>query len=506
MLPQKIIVTSKTKLQLKYGAGLQKIEAQIQKLIATDLKKNVDTRWVYIDDAASAKKAGIAAVKSISPRSCKKAIDDLYAKHSPAYIMIFGAQDVIPFQEIDNPTGGDDDATVPSDLPYCCETGYSAQINAFTGPTRVVGRLPDIPGKGSVAYVNRLIRNIMRSKPRSAELYQNYFSVSCQVWTKSTQLSLANMFGNFGQLLISPPSGKNYTPEQLKSLTHFFNLHGARNDYAYYGQKGSHYPQALHTGQLTKAVAFGTMVAAECCYGAELVDGEMTMNQKDLSIANQYLQAGALAFVGSSTIAYGPPDGQGLADLITQYFISAVLNGASTGRAMLMARQKFLEASGPSLDPYELKTLAQFYLLGDPSIQLCLPENGSAKSSVAVNPTFNNRLNLFNKGEALKKTIAPSEKASKLSASKNKKQIEELLKQKEFTHVDKEELYEVKARNYTMAAMPGSEAKSLSKGARFRTFVQDEEASPKRKFKSFKVMVVKESDIDILGWRMYVSR
>jgi hypothetical protein len=50
----------------------------------------------------------------------------------------------------------------------------------------------------------------------------------------------------------------------------------------------------------------------------------------------------ALAFVGSSTIAYGPADGQGLADLITQDFIKGVLNGASTGRAFLEAQQRAL--------------------------------------------------------------------------------------------------------------------------------------------------------------------
>jgi hypothetical protein len=44
-----------------------------------------------------------------------------------------------------------------------------------------------------------------------------------------------------------------------------------------------------------------------------------------------------------------------------------VLGGASVGRAFLEARQEF--AQSPSeLDPFSLKTLAQFTLLGDPSI------------------------------------------------------------------------------------------------------------------------------------------
>jgi len=44
-----------------------------------------------------------------------------------------------------------------------------------------------------------------------------------------------------------------------------------------------------------------------------------------------------------------------------------VLAGASLGRAALEARQRFA-ALYTHLDPTDLKTLAQFYLLGDPSI------------------------------------------------------------------------------------------------------------------------------------------
>jgi len=73
-------------------------------------------------------------------------------------------------------------------------------------------------------------------------------------------------------------------------------------------------------------------------------------------------------FFGSTTIAYGPSEGNGNADLICQYFLQRVLAGASLGRAALEARQKFA-GEHTHLDPFDLKTLAQFYLLGDPSLQ-----------------------------------------------------------------------------------------------------------------------------------------
>jgi hypothetical protein len=75
---------------------------------------------------------------------------------------------------------------------------------------------------------------------------------------------------------------------------------------------------------------------------------------------------------GSTTIAYGPSEGNGAADLITQYFLQKVLAGASLGRAVLEARLQFA-GQRTHLDPYDLKTLVQFYLLGDPSLQPVAP-------------------------------------------------------------------------------------------------------------------------------------
>jgi hypothetical protein len=62
-----------------------------------------------------------------------------------------------------------------------------------------------------------------------------------------------------------------------------------------------------------------------------------------------------------------PIGGQWRWDLITQYFLLEVLGGASLGRAALAARQRFVQQTA-ELDPFDLKTLGQFNLLGDPSV------------------------------------------------------------------------------------------------------------------------------------------
>jgi len=163
----------------------------------------------------------------------------------------------------------------------------------------------------------------------------------------------------------------------LAPLSHFINCHGAEVDPHFYGQRGSSYPIAMASGDVAAGVKRNTIIAAECCYGAQLFDPQQAGNV--FPICNSYLDAGAIAFLGSTTIAYGPGSGNGSADLLTQYFLINALAGSSFGRAFLEARQKFVLGQKME-DPVNVKTLAQFILLADPSLQPCRdvgPEAGT---------------------------------------------------------------------------------------------------------------------------------
>jgi hypothetical protein len=496
--PVKLLITSKENLTTKYEKGLKQIENAVKQLVQADKKKGILTQLVYIDGPSLPH--GVKPASAVTAKECKRVVDDLYHKINPAYIVILGAQDVIPFQELVNPAD-DDDETVDSDLPYACEAGYGRNVHAFTGPTRVVGRIPDIPGSDDASYLVKLITNSIRHKPLDAEKYSEYFSISAQVWSKSTQLSLQSMFGHSRNLLLSPPapSKGKHNPKQLKPLVHFYNCHGAQNDACYYGQKGDDYPESLRSTNLKKNVSFGTVIAAECCYGAELVDPSLLDANGTLSIANTYLHNDAISFVGSSTIAYGPADSQGLADLLTQYFIKYVLEGASTGRALLEARHKFLAAVGPHLDPYELKTIAQFHLLGDPSLQ---PVKADEENVSFGNSTLNHRMKLMHKGHSLKKELSPSKKLKGDVQSGDPVKLKKLLKQKGFDKAEKRSVYEVKA-----SKGPGvpSFTKSINGGAHavFRSYIKHKKID---NHSHIQVLVVKESANHMLGWRTYVSR
>ena len=492
----KCVVTSRKNLQAKYDKQLGKVEKLLKQLVTHDKKRGIRTMIVYIDDSASAKAAGIPAVSSITRRSSKESIDRLYQKHRPAYLVIFGAQDVIPFQEIQNPAD-DEDIVIPSDLPYACDKPYGTRVQSFTGPTRVMGRSPDLPGQPDIAFITRVLENIFRHKSVEDTLMMDYFAISCDIWKKSTRQSLLSIFGNHEKLKLSPPSGEKHTKTDLKPRTHFYNCHGALADPRFYGEKAGRFPVAQHAPVLKGKITPGTLVAAECCYGAELYNPEF-QDDRQMGIALAYLQEGALAFMGSSTIAYGPPDGQDLADLITQYFVKQVIAGSSTGRAMLEARQQFLAQVGPHLDPYELKTLAQFYLLGDPSLHAVSEKFLDSGSDSADNT----RLNLYTRGVNLSKTMSPSIRASApVPGAATASGLRKILRQTGFTGREPSTMYDVRVQGVAASSFAKSIAGDSGEGLHYRTFRKT--ASVRDNLHTSEVLVVKQSGNEVIGWKLY---
>ena len=487
----KIILTSKVNLMVKYGTQFNGLEKLFTQLIQSDQKKGIDTQLIYLDDK----------INSRSEKDYKDAIDELYAAHTPDYLVIFGAQDVIPFQNLINPLYSpetDNDEFIPSDLPYASESAYSTDCNSFTNPTRVMGRIPDLPGKGDLGYVKIVINNIIKSKPASSKYPIDYFAITASVWEKSTEQSINNIFGNIKMLLSSPPAKGKHSTEQLRPIFHFFNCHGALNDTNYYGQKASSYPVALSADDLNHKITFGTVIAAECCFGAQLLEKE----EFGISIASNYLLNNALSFMGSSTIAYGPADGQGLADLICQYYLINVNQGSSAGRALLEARQRFLTESAPDLDPYELKTIAQFYILGDPSIQIIK----SIPTKSTFNTIENRRFNLASKGLNLGAGISNTKRVEMRPASSNYNEILAILQKEDFKNQEEELVFEVEGlkadlfpKKLNFMGIAPAESK-----VRFRVY--QKEVYIKAPVRNIKTLVIKEINNQVLGWKTYVSR
>lgn len=368
-MSDKLILTNQTRLKAKYGTGFGAIQSALNKLIASDAVRGIKTLVVAIDDSkVMSKYGGKAVLNAGSFKQNKDAVDAVCKSAKPDYLVLLGATDVIPHQDIKNPLFGaaDPDQFAWGDIPYACEAPYGSNPKDFIGPTRVLGRIPDVVAGSDPQYLVKLLATAAQWKSRSVDDYANYLGISAEVWKASTSLSLKNTFGTAAALELSPASGPSWTASQLSCLFHFINCHGSPSVPHFYGQKGGSYPCAHSASLVSGHVGDGTVASVECCYGAELYDPAQAAGQ--MGICNTYLESGAYGFLGSTTIAYGPATGNSAADLICQYFLQSLKTGASLGRAALEARLKFVKSS-PVLSPVDLKTIAQFNLLGDPSIQ-----------------------------------------------------------------------------------------------------------------------------------------
>jgi hypothetical protein len=392
MATDKFILTHRGALLAKYGAaGLTKVESAVRGLVKADAKRGITTRALQLDQAGDmAAYGGPVPATKPTARDVKAAVDRLCAAEAPHYLMLLGGPDIVPLVPLQNPAfgpQGDDDKSVPSDLPYACAAPYSTDPSRFMGPTRVVGRLPDLVGAKQPTLLTRFINAAARAKPLPRASYEAAFSLSAEAWHQSTELSVANTFGASASVHVVPPGSYKWSKGLLAARMHFINCHGGDASPDFYGQPTGveDYPIAHHAPWLTGKVTGGTVVAAECCYGAQLWDPADAGGGVPMPIA--YLQDGALGFFGSTNTAYGPSEGNGSADLICQYFLQQVLGGASMGRAALEARLKF--AGGKThLDPFDLKTLAQFYLLGDPSVQPVAPSSHALTKTTAFRKAF----------------------------------------------------------------------------------------------------------------------
>lgn len=506
----KIFVTNKAALETKYGPlGFAKVRAAVKDLIAADAERGLRARMICLDDGRTMKRFKAKPVTSATDqRQVKQAIDAIYRSLEPEYVTILGSVDVVPHQALKHEVPDDVDSEVPSDLPYACNSPYSREISTFCAPTRVVSRLPDLTGANEPSYLLALLATATRYRQKPAADYVGvYFGLSTQVWRESTELSLLNTFGNSATLHLSPKAGPSHPLPRLAPLMHFINCHGGSADPYFYGEdRFNDQPKCFSSKAIASKIREGTLAAVECCYGAQLYDS-VTL-ALPIPICQSYLGQGAYGYFGSSNIAYGPPSENGLADLITQYFLLAVMEGASIGRAALVARQRFVQQA-TELDPVDLKTLAQFNLLGDASIHPVAVSNptvvpkGITVEEAERMQRRQRRAKLRSVGELLLSTKPTASKPAKASrktptvakALANIGEAAAMIESARFMP------FEVKTSNMSKA-----DAKAAGFASRYYVAHGTRKGYSPGSIGSGVVAVAKESAGRITGYRIYVQR
>jgi hypothetical protein len=90
-----------------------------------------------LDDSASMTKLSAPPITDpANPRQFKAAVDAVYSAVAPDYLLILGATDVVPMQDLINPIytpKADPDITAWGDLAYACDAAYSHEVRASKG-------------------------------------------------------------------------------------------------------------------------------------------------------------------------------------------------------------------------------------------------------------------------------------------------------------------------------------------------------------------------------------
>jgi len=390
----KLSVTHLGRLARKYDtAALKTIKRSVDRWVKADAARGIQTIHVALDDATTMKKLGVPALKgSVTPNKVKRTIDLLWRKLAPDYLVIFGAADVIPYFEVDNPSydpQGDDDLLVPTDNPYACSKGFSrSRRSSYLLPDRAVGRIPDMVGDGSPSWFTTYLRASAAARPKHPSKYRNAYASCCQQWKEAGQHATRAIGEATSQLLVSPPQ-KDTSPlhrTRLKSLLHMVKCHGAQLDPRFYGQKGNSYPVSFDSNSLKTRLRPNTVAAAMCCYGAQVYSPNDPAAQVpgQWPVASTYLRKGGLGMAGSTMIAWVGGEVMMCADWIVTGFLKAVQQGASLGRALLESKQDYVAWIGQQgwvPDLADEKTLIEYVLLGDPSLHPMLPATTAASTS-----------------------------------------------------------------------------------------------------------------------------
>lgn len=533
MAVEKLIITHKKALQKKYANQFQKIVLLLKKIVAADKIKGLRTKYIFLDDAEMMKPLKARVVtKAASENQHKNALDDLYHFFKPDYVLIFGAQDVVPFHSLVNDNyiatmsnrdseDDDDEKMIDSDLPYACEAPYNKnkRVQNYISPSRVIGRLPDIPGKADLAYFSKVVDIAIDWKPLTA-FPKNIFSLSTATWNKITERILLEALGDKHTSFVSPTRKEgDWKKAELLSPIHLINCHGGDTDSRFWGENaktGEIEPASINSKDVNKKIKPGIVAVAECCFGGQLYEPKPTIDLP-ISICNSYLLNGAIGYLGSSCSAFGAVNGEKFlynADLIAKYFLRHLSNGASLGRAFLEARQEyFFKFNQP--DPIDYKTLAQFNLMGDPSLHFCITKEAAPKSNKkSAGIYFNShrkgrRAELEIKASELINTVSSLKEVSSVKSKNLKTEIEVILRKNKLNPKNKGRTFAIQLPDLIRRGSKSARAKKTFTAVDLKYSVYSVTKRIKVKgltIKKQRVLILRELNGQVVEQKLVVSK
>ncbi len=420
--PIYIVFSLRGRLKSVYGEKVAELlEAEMKKLaLAVRSRTGWGGRVVIADDPEYTLKIGLKPVKPEDPWACKLLIADLdewLRKRGERIgaLLIVGGPEIVPFHHLPNPVD-DPDHDIPSDNPY------STRDENYFIPEWPVGRLPGGSGtdarllleslrrfqeqhsakKPKVSHKQNLPRWIHDVIGNITPSYRRSFGYTAEIWQEAAGL----VFSSIGRpvwMHVSPPSGLKQeesggTTGRSNGLRGipapsgrmgYFNLHGKVNVPEWFGHRDPmrfsdepDYPIALRPSDICSSKGVSSVpqvVFSEACYGMHIKDRVI-----DEVIALKFLEAGSLAVVGSTSMAYGAVLAAPMvaADMLGFTFWRFLKQGMPAGEALRQAKiylASEMHRRQEYLDGEDQKTLISFVLYGDPLAEL-ISKNRTPKS------------------------------------------------------------------------------------------------------------------------------
>ncbi len=408
--PMYVVFSTRKGLSNKYGPETAAIiiEEMKKTTYAVRLKPGWGAVMVLADDPSSMANFGLKPTLAEDPWALKLALADLDRVMQTKGLMIgalliVGGPDVVPYHKLPNPVT-DIDTEVPSDNPY-----GTIDENYFI-PEWPVGRLPGGTGSdpgllldllrhtsenhmgkiGShksfwerfLAWLNNLFSGAVKKNNQS-------FGYVAEAWKNASQ-DVFRSIEERGDLVTSPPYGKDTEIPVPITRYGYFNLHGVEDSPEWFGQKdltngsaGPDYPVALRPRDINAYDNAPLFVFTEACYGAHLNGREI-----EDSITLKYLSRGSHAVIGSSVTAYGSVSAPLIAaDLLADRFWRFITQGFASGIALQKAKIELareMNSRQGYLDGEDQKTLISFVHFGDP---LANPQTAERKQPKYVAAT-----------------------------------------------------------------------------------------------------------------------
>jgi Peptidase family C25 len=373
---RKLIFTHAKNFERRFGVeALSTLRKRLIALAEFDEKRGLETRILFVDDAESARAMGIGNTDIPTAQLIKAVVDEANSKNPFDYFLIVGGDGIVPMFRYPSPVADDDDK-VPSDNGYAI-TSTTARFGPYL-VERAIGRLPTAADSGADVLWKQIDEILAFKSAKASEI--SSVGLCAEFWETPSRAIAQELAIAAANLHLSPPIDQD-TPNSVSKpewfsdrRLQFFNLHGLPAAGQWLGQKDAKTYPTAYSPQSISSDTRHAVIASEACYGGDILGTTRSPRMVSGSLCLTFLSRYAAGFCGSSTIAYGGTNKSPKligADLLTLYFLKAILTGKNQGDALLYAKSKLASDEindKHALEPVTQKTLLQFCLFGDPSI------------------------------------------------------------------------------------------------------------------------------------------